>query len=75
MLSVHSFIVQESTYDGVVASRAYIKPAFPVLRREVRSMTAYEIISIFIGILALMTSFGTLIVAFLAFLDKRNKKK
>ncbi|GFI29549.1 hypothetical protein IMSAGC013_00935 [Lachnospiraceae bacterium] len=38
-------------------------------------MTAYEIISIFIGILALLISFGSLVVAFLAFLDKRNKKK
>jgi hypothetical protein len=38
-------------------------------------MTAYEIISIFIGILALLMSFGSLIVALLAFLDKRNKQK
>ena len=60
---------------GWLASRAYIKPALSVLRREVRIMTAYEIISIFIGILALLMSSGSLIVAFLAFLDKRNKKK
>ncbi|MFQ7448318.1 MULTISPECIES: putative holin-like toxin [Bacillota] len=38
-------------------------------------MTAYEIISIFLGILALLMSFGSLIVALLAFLDKRNKRK
>lgn len=38
-------------------------------------MTAYEIITIFIEILALLISFGSLIVAFLAFLDKRNKRK
>ncbi len=38
-------------------------------------MTAYEIITIFMGILALLISFGSLTVAFLAFLDKRNKKK
>jgi len=38
-------------------------------------MTAYEIISIFIGILALLMSFGSLIVALLAFLDKGNKRK
>lgn len=43
--------------------------------REVALMTAYEIISIFIGILALLMSFGGLIVALLAFLDKRNKRK
>lgn len=38
-------------------------------------MTAYEIITIFIGILGLMVSFGSLIVALFAFLDKRNRKK
>lgn len=38
-------------------------------------MTAYEIVSVFIGILALLISFGGLVVALLAFLDKRNKRK
>ena len=38
-------------------------------------MTAYEILSLIIGILTLLIAFGSLIVAFLAFLDKRNKKK
>lgn len=38
-------------------------------------MTAYEIISIFIWILALLMSFGRLIVAIIAFPDKRNKRK
>lgn len=38
-------------------------------------MTAYEIISIFIGVLALLMSFGSLIVALLSFPDKRNKHK
>ncbi len=38
-------------------------------------MTAYEIILIFIGILALLMSFGSLNVAIIAFLDKRNKRK
>lgn len=37
-------------------------------------MTAYEIISIFIGILALLMSFGSLIVALLVFLDKRTSE-
>ena len=45
------------------------------IHRKVAPMTAYEIISIFIGILALLMSFGSLIVAFLAFLDKRYSKK
>ena len=62
-----------ASMTGWTASQAYIKPVYRSLRREVRIMTAYEIISIFIGILALLMSF--LIVAFLAFLDKRNKKK
>ena len=43
--------------------------------REVAPMTAYEVVSIFIGILALLISFGSLIVALLAFLDKRNNKR
>lgn len=40
-------------------------------------MTAYEILSLFIGILTLLITFGSLIVAFLDFLtrDKENKKK
>ena len=38
-------------------------------------MTAFEIISVIIGILSLLIAFGSLIVAFLVFLDKRNKKK
>ena len=38
-------------------------------------MTAYEIIMIILGILALLISFGGLIVALLTFLDKRNKTK
>lgn len=35
-------------------------------------MTAFEIISIVIGILSLLFAFGSLIVAFLTFLDKRK---
>lgn len=38
-------------------------------------MTAYETVSVFLGILALLVSFGGLIIALLAFLDKRNKRK
>ena len=43
--------------------------------REVRIMTTADIILIFIGIIGLLISFGSLIVAFLTFLDKRSKKK
>ena len=38
-------------------------------------MTAADIVMIFIGIIGLMVSFGSLIVALLTFLDKRNRKK
>lgn len=37
-------------------------------------MTAYEIITIFTEILVLLISFGSLLIALLAFLDKRNSK-
>ncbi len=43
--------------------------------REVRDMTVADIILIFIGIIGLLISFGSLIVAFLTFLDKRDSKK
>jgi hypothetical protein len=39
----------------------------------VTCMTAFEIISTFIGILTLLFTFGGFVIAFLAFLDKRNK--
>lgn len=38
-------------------------------------MTAADIILIFIGIIGLLISFGSLIVAFLTFLDERDSKK
>lgn len=38
-------------------------------------MTAYEIIMIFLGILALLISFGGLIIALLTFHNKRDKRK
>lgn len=38
-------------------------------------MTAADVILIFIGIIGLLISAGSLIVAFLTFLDKRNSKK
>ena len=43
--------------------------------REVVHMTAYETIMVFLGILALLISFGGLLIALLTFLDKRNKRK
>ncbi len=37
-------------------------------------MTAYEILSIFIGIQALLISSGSFIIALLTFLEQRNNK-
>jgi uncharacterized Tic20 family protein len=38
-------------------------------------MTAADIILIFIGIIGLLISFGSLIVALLVYLDRKNKRK
>ena len=65
----------ESAHDGVVASRVYETGLPEYIGREVALMTAFEIISIFLGILALLMSFGSLLITLLAFLDKRNKRK
>jgi hypothetical protein len=49
-------------------------PGLPeYIRREVALVTAYEIISIFMGILALLMSFGCLLIALLAFLNKKDE--
>ena len=37
-------------------------------------MTTYEILMVFLGVLAPLMSFGGLLIAFLTFLDKRNRK-
>ena len=63
---------KESTHDRVGSLPGLCYWFFEYIRGEVAPMTAYEIISIFIGILALLMSFGSLIVALLAFLDKKN---
>ena len=38
-------------------------------------MTAYETVMVLIGMLALLVSFGGLIVALLTFLDREKKKR
>lgn len=53
-----------------------LRTGFPeYIGREVAQMTDYEIIMIFLGILALLVSFGGLLVALLTFLNKKNKRK
>ncbi len=37
-------------------------------------MTAFEILTIFLGTLTLLIAFGSFVIAFLAFLDKRNQE-
>ena len=67
--------IRKALTTGVATSQT-CKTGSPEYKgKEVAPMTAYEIISIFIGILALLMSFGSLIVAIIAFLDKRNKRK
>lgn len=71
----------ESTHDRTlsvaleVASRIYETSLLEYIGREVALMTAFEIISIFLGILALLMSFGSLLIALLAFLDKEKNSK
>ena len=65
----------KSTHDRVAASRANKTGLPEYIGREVALMTAYEIISIFIGILALLMSSGSLIIALLAFLDRDKDHK
>ncbi len=38
-------------------------------------MTDYETIMVFLKILALLVSFGTLLIALLAYIDRKNKRK
>lgn len=65
--------MEPTTGGGILPSQWTGLPEY--IGREVALMTAYEILSIFIGILALLMSFGSLVIALLAFLDKRNKRK
>lgn len=38
-------------------------------------MTDYETVMVFLGILALLVSFGTLLIALPAYIDRKNKRK
>ena len=67
--------IRKALTTGVAPPRLSKTGSPEYIGKEVAPMTAYEIISIFIGILALLMSFGSLIVAIIAFLDKRNKRK
>ena len=44
-------------------------------RTEVMFMTDYEIIMVFLRILAILLSFGSLLINLISFLDKRNDTK
>lgn len=66
--------VSESIHDRVVTSQALT--GFPeYIRREGMPMNAYEIVSIILAVASLMIAAGMFVVALLAFLDKRNKRK
>ena len=65
---------RKAPMTGAAASR--INDRFTGIHKKGgRIMITANIILIFIGIIGLMISFGSLIVAFLTFLDKRSKKK
>ncbi len=65
----------ESTHDRG-GSLPALKTGLPeYIGREVACMTAYEIVMVVLGILALLVSSGGLLIALLTFLDKRNKRK
>lgn len=67
--------LSESTHDRVAASRP-IKTGYPeYIGREVAHMTAYETVMVILGILALLVSFGGLMLALLTFLDRDRKKR
>ena len=76
-LSGNSNVTGKHLWQGVAASWYLQTGAFRVLRwrKEVRDMTAYEIISIFLGVLSLLIAFGSLLIAIIAFLDRKNKRK
>ena len=64
-------LMLESLRDKMVNSLS-INRLFGIIRREVVSMTTYEIIMIFLGIVALLISFGGLLIAILTYLNKRK---
>jgi hypothetical protein len=64
-------LMLESIRDKMVNSLS-INRLFGIIRREVVSMTTYEIIMIFLGIVALLISFGGLLIAILTYLNKRK---
>ena len=64
-----------STHDRVAASWDYARSFSEYIGREVMGMTSADIILVFIGIIGLLVSFGSFLVALLAFLDRDNKRK
>lgn len=71
-------MLRESTCDRVwlpLIITDWSLSGFRDERKGVRDMTAYEIISIFLGVLSLLIAFGSLLIAIIAFLDRKNKRK
>ena len=59
----------------MAASRVYANRYAGIHRREVAPMTAFEIVSTILAAASLIVAVGMFVVALLAFLDKRNKRK
>lgn len=68
-------LCKESTYDRVRQPPEVMLPLGGIHKKEDGARTAYEILSIVIGILALLISLGNMFVALLTFFDKRKKRK
>ena len=68
-------VSQHGTYDrgGILPSLMTGLPEY--IGREVASMTATDIILIFIGIIGLLIAFGSFVIALLAFLDRDKEHK
>ncbi len=69
------FWLWKSTHDRAASSRLLETGLPEYIGRGVMQMTAADIILIFIGIAGLAIYFGSLIVALLSFLEKRDEKQ
>ena len=63
----------ESTHDRKGCLGVYETDNVGIHRKEVTRMTDFEIITIFLGVLALMLSSASLLIALLAFLHRKDK--
>ena len=64
------------THDGVVSLPSQWNTGSPEYKgREVTCMTVYETIMVVLGVIGLLISLGSLLIALLNFLDERKQHK